>query len=130
MMDRIAVLAVRPIWGRFDHERPRFDAEHLWTILSIVALVVGFAVVSYRSSQRAKRPFDVDKSTKLFRELCRAHRLSFGNRRLLKRLAAARNLSEPTLLFVEPRHFEIGQLPDGLCRYADEIRMLRDCLFR
>jgi hypothetical protein len=130
MLQHMLILAARSVWGRFDHERPRFDATHMWTILSIAALVVGLAVVSYRSSRRARREFDVDSATKLFRELCRAHRLSFGNRQLLKRLAAARSLSDPALLFVEPRHFDITHLPDQLRQSAEQIRRLRDRLFR
>jgi hypothetical protein len=129
-LQHIMIVTVRPIWGRFDHERPRFDATHVWTILSLVALIIGLAVVSYRSSRRTKRHFDVDSPTRLFRELCRAHRLSFGKRRLLKRLAAVRSLSEPALLFVEPRHFDIAHLPDELRQSAEEIWRLRDRLFR
>ena len=130
MIEQFQLLAVRPVWGRFDHERPVFDITYLWIILGILALLIGATVVAYWSSQRGKSDYDTDSHTSLFRELCRAHQLSFASRRLLKRLAAARGITEPARLFLEPNHFEAAHLPDDLQYRAREISRLRDRLFR
>jgi hypothetical protein len=129
MVERLLLLAARPVWGRFDHQRPGFDATHLWVVLGIVALIIGAAVAAYRSSRHRKSVFDVDSPAKLFRELCQAHQLSFRSRRLLKRLAAARGITDPARLFLEAQHFEAAHLPKKLQSAANEIRRLRDRLF-
>jgi hypothetical protein len=123
------MLAARPVWGRFDHERPTFDATHWWILLGVAVLFTGFAVAIYRSSRRGNCEFDTDSHPKLFQELCRAHRLSFRNRRRLRQLASARGITEPARLFIEPKHFESANLPESLRLAEDEIRRLRDRLF-
>ena len=123
------VLAARPVWGRFDHERPSFDATHWWILLGVFVLFSGFAVAIYRSSRRGTSEFDADSHAKLFRELCRAHRLSYRSRRRLRRLASARGIAEPARLFIEPKHFEAAHLPETLQSAEREIRRLRDRLF-
>jgi hypothetical protein len=128
-MQPILLLAARPVWGRFDHERPSFDATHWFVLLGCLILFAGFTAAIYRSSRRGKSEFDDDSHAKLFRELCRAHRLSFANRRRLRRLASARGIAEPARLFLEPKHFETAYLPENLQSSADEIRRLRDRLF-
>jgi hypothetical protein len=120
----------RPIWGRFDHERPEFDNADLWTLVSMAALLIAVAVVAYRSSQRRKQEFTHDSPRQLFRELCRAHRLPLASRRLLKRLAAARHVADPAMLFVNSGHFETANLPENLNPSADEIRKLHERLFK
>jgi hypothetical protein len=128
-MQHFLMLASRPVWGRFDHQRPRFDSTHWWILLGCAVLFSCFVVAIYRSSRRIKSEFDCDNHIKLFRELCRAHRLSFANRRQLRRLASARGISEPARLFIEPKHFETTHLPESMQSAADEIRRLRDRLF-
>ncbi len=128
-MKHFLMLASRSVWGRFDHQRPSFDSTHWWILLGCAVLFAGFAVAIYRSSRRIKSEFDTDNHAKLFRELCRAHRLSFANRRQLRRLASARGITEPARLFVEPKHFETSHLPESMQSAADEIRRLRDRLF-
>jgi HEAT repeat protein len=118
----------RPVWGRFDHHRPGFEPTHLWTLLSVAALLVTVAVVAYRSSRRSKVVFTDDNPRRLFRELCQAHRLSFLNRRLLRRLALAHR-ADPVLLFVDPSYFETTNLPAELRSVTEKIRLLRDRLF-
>jgi hypothetical protein len=104
--------------------------QDLWTLLSIVAVLVTVAIVAFRSAQRSERDFTNDNPRQLFRELCGAHKLPFASRRLLKRLASARGLAEPALLFVDSGYFETSNLPVDLQRSAAEIRSLRDRLFR
>jgi hypothetical protein len=121
--------SVRPIWGRFDHERFEIEAAHLWMLVSIGALLIAVAVVAYRSSRRRKREFTHESPQRLFRELCRAHGLSFASRRLLKRLAVARGVPNPAILFVDSAHFDAASLPTSLEPMADQIRSLRNQLF-
>jgi hypothetical protein len=123
------VLAARPVWGRFDHERPAFDSTHWWVLLGAAVLFTAFAVAIYRSSRRDTGEYDTDSQAKLFHELCRAHRLSFKSRRWLRRLASARGIAEPARLFIEPKHFEAEHLPESMKSAEDEIRRLRDRLF-
>lgn len=119
----------RPVWGRFDHRRPGFDAAHLWTLLSMAALFITVVIVMYRSRERSKQEFEVDSPRRLFQELCRAHRLPWSSRRLLKRLAAARSVSPPATLFVEPAYFDAANLPPALQRSASQIQSLHRQLF-
>lgn len=126
-----AILAanVRPVWGRFDHQRPSFDAAHLWTLLSMAALLITVVIVMYRSRERSRREFETDSPRRLFGELSNAHRLSWSSRRLLKRLAAAHGVSPPTAVFVEPARFDTANLPPDLEKSADRIQSLRKQLF-
>ena len=120
---------VRPIWGRFDHERPKFETSDMWMLVSIAALLIAAAVVAHRSSRRRRQEFTHDSPRLLFWELCRAHRLPFASRRLLKQLAAAQGISEPAMLFVDSSSFESAGLPAALQPRANEIRTLRNQLF-
>jgi hypothetical protein len=119
----------RPIWGRFDHERPRFDSADVWLLVSASALLIAMAVITYRSSRRRKQEFTHDSPRRLFRELCRRHCLPLASRRLLKRLAAAHGVSDPAILFVNSTHFDAASLPVSLAPMADQIRTLRNQLF-
>jgi hypothetical protein len=119
----------RPIWGRFDHERPSFDSTHLWTLVSVAALLIAIAIVVYRSSQRRKQEFTHHSPRRLFRDLCRAHRLPLRSRQLLKRLAFAHGVKEPETLFVNSSYFDAANLPASLRPAADEIRTLHNRLF-
>lgn len=125
----ILAASVRPVWGRFDHQRPGFDAAHLWTLLSMAALLITVVIVMYRSRERSKREFETDSPPRLFGELCHAHRLPWSSRRLLKRLAAAHGVSPPSALFVEPAHFDTAKLPAGLENSAAQVQRLREQLF-
>jgi hypothetical protein len=121
--------SVRPIWGRFDHERPKFETSDMWMLVSIAALLITAAVVAHRSSRRGQREFTHDSPRLLFWELCRAHKLPLASRRLLKRLAAAHGVSDPAILFVNSTHFDPASLPANLQPAADQIRTLRNQLF-
>jgi hypothetical protein len=70
-----------------------------------------------------------NSAAQLFRELCRAHGLSHSHRRLLKRLATARRLTSPALVFVEPKHFDTTNLPASLLPSAKELQHLSAQLF-
>jgi hypothetical protein len=115
------------VWGRFDHEQPGLTTTHLWTLLSLTALLLATLVVAYRSSRRNKLEFTSDSSRRLFRELCRAHRLTWADRRLLRYLA--RRVAQPADLFVDASCFDTVNLPKRLQPSSREIQRLRDQLF-
>jgi hypothetical protein len=73
------------------------------------ALAAGLAVgvlVAWCYSRSSARRRDVETSPhnpqQLFGELCRAHKLSAAQRRLLEWLAAERQLLQPALVFLDP----------------------------
>ncbi|HJQ81577.1 MAG TPA: hypothetical protein VJ828_16565 [Lacipirellulaceae bacterium] len=114
------------VWGRFDHERPTYDLWQILLVLCAAVVATALGVVLLRLAGR----FRTNSSRAFFRELCRAHGLSPSNRRALLRLAAARGLLNPSLLFVEPRHFETTDLPPALQVVEKELQLLRDRLFK
>ena len=119
----------RAVWGRFDHEQPGFTTTHLSTLLSLAALLMATLVVAYRSSRRSKLEFTCDSSARLFRELCRAHRLTWANRRLLRQLADAGKVAQAADIFVDVSCFDTKNLPKRLQPWNREIQRLRDQLF-
>jgi hypothetical protein len=99
--------------------------EQILTILTlaVVAVTAGLLLARMRSN------FQTDSKRGLFNELYRAHGLKASSRRLLKRLAAARGMKNPSALFVEPSHFEADSLPQALQYAVNELQLLRDRLF-
>jgi hypothetical protein len=118
------------VWGRFDHERAAFGPEQMLLVSGGFVLIVAAVLVWNRLTRRAQRTFTCNNSSRLFRELCRAHRLNGAARRLLKSLAAARELENPALVFVKPECFEPADLPPQLASSAAELRQLFQRLFR
>ena len=98
-------------------------------ILGTVTLIVILAVIWQPVSRRRRKDFDYDSPPRLFSDLCRAHRLSWANRRLLKQLATARGLASPAVLFVEPEYFDMTNVPAALKGNVAELRTLRHTLF-
>jgi hypothetical protein len=98
-------------------------------ILAAVTLLVVAAIIYQSISSRRRRDFAYDRPPRLFFELCKAHKLNWSNRRLLKQLAAARGVKFPAMLFVEPDYFETTNLPAALQPAATELRNLRRKLF-
>jgi hypothetical protein len=97
-------------------------------VLSSLTVLVVIAMVWRRVSRR-RRDFDYNSPPRLFSELCRAHKLTWSSRRLLKQLAAARDLKSAATLFVEPDYFDVTNLPHALKPSARELRELRHMLF-
>jgi hypothetical protein len=129
--DWFLVLAVRQetgVWGRFDHQRPGVGTSELVVIAFVVVLLAG-SLVWQILKRRYQREFLYDSAPRLFGELCHAHHLDRGARRLLKRLASARGLKNMTELFLEPHHFDTATLPSALKSSAGALRQLRHKLF-
>jgi hypothetical protein len=116
------------VWGRFDHQRPGVGPFEL-IILSAVALLLAGTLIWQIVARRRQREFASNNPTRLFGELCRAHRLDRSNRRLLKQLAAAHGIKSAALLFVEPDYFDMTNVPPALKSLAGELRQLRHKLF-
>jgi hypothetical protein len=98
-------------------------------ILAAVTLIVIVAITWQTFSKRRRRDFDYDRPARLFADLCKAHKLNWSNRRLLKQLAAGRGLKLPATLFVEPEYFDTTNLPAALQPSAKELRKLHHELF-
>jgi hypothetical protein len=94
----------------------------------IAALLVGLWAVLQVSALRGRRG-SYNSPRRLFRSLCRAHRLSWSQRWLLGRLARAHGLAHPAQLFVDPEYFDEPRLAAGLRPKAQRLRQLRDRLF-
>jgi hypothetical protein len=129
----LSILAARQdmhrVWGRFDHGRSGINTSHAVTFLGALALLALVLFAWHCLSRPAARKFSCDSSRRLFRELCGAHRLNLSRRRLLKRLASARQIADPAMLFLQPEYFETTSLPAHLESSTVEIQKLHDRLF-
>lgn len=92
----------------------------------IVAVVAVAVLINRFVAKRQGEGFE--SKSGLFAELCRGHRISWTERRILKRLAAHHQLA-PCQLFLDPARFQPDQIPDDLARYAAHIKALRGHLF-
>src|SRR5882757_5946377 len=99
-------------WGRLARVFSFVSYEVL--ILASVTLLVIITIVWQTISRRRRRDFAYDSPPRLFADLCRAHKLTWANRRLLKHLATARGLKCPATLFVEPENFDMTNVPPAL----------------
>ena len=85
-------------------EKVETESIHgIWFLL-IPFLVVGIAILCHKIADRA--PMAVNTPTLMLHELCRAHGLSGGSRRLLERIADEAQLEQPASMFLGPKHFE------------------------
>ena len=105
------------------------NTDEVWAIFVVTAILLAVVLVWHVVATWGKGRFTSNSPRSLFRELCRAHSLSRPRRRLLKRLAAARAVSPPALLFVQPECFALAGLPDDLASQAEEIALLEQRLF-
>jgi hypothetical protein len=107
----------------------RSNTNEVWTIFIVMAVAVAVVVLWQVFASRAYGRLPSNSPRALFRELSRAQGLDLAARRLLKRLAAARGVSPPVLLFVQPERFSTSDLPEELSEHAVEINRLEQRLF-
>ena len=97
-----------------------------WTWIAAVATaLVAVAVRRYRNAPDRR----VDNPKSLFRDLCWAHDLTRREIALLRSLADHWRLTTPSLLFVQPSHFDTAKLGPSWEPYTARIIDLRDRLF-
>jgi len=102
--------------------------EHFaWALVALTILgTVLWAARSFMASEQSQKAQAVRR---LFGSLCTAHGLSWSDRQLLRRLARARAVDNPSKLFVEPRHFDGASLSEPLKAQAARLSQLRQLLF-
>lgn len=86
-----------------------------WLTMLLVVLTLGIAIAVVWSVARhlsRKEAGNYHNHRGLFRELCRAHRLRWSDRRLLASVARSQGVSVPARMFVEPERFEPNRLQD------------------
>ncbi|MFV1964785.1 MAG: hypothetical protein ACC628_05140 [Pirellulaceae bacterium] len=66
---------------------------------------------------------------RIFRELCRAHRLGWADRQLMRQLARWHRLPSPSLLFLDAPRFEVRALGPAFARRARQLTAIRERLF-
>ncbi len=113
-------------------EKVEAESIHGVWFLLIPFLVVGIAILCYKIADRA--PMAVNTPTLMLHELCRAHGLSGGGRRLLERIADAAQLEQPASIFLGPQHFEaaVAEAEKTINydqRHQNQLGMLRRTLF-
>ena len=121
--------------GRFIHMGRRFrhggssvdtqDLLLLLTVLAVVATVIW--LLSRYSKLREKRAQHSPR--RLFHELCRAHKICWADRKLLRQLARWHQLPHAAQLFVAPERFDPAKLSPAFGRRAARLAALRGRLF-
>ena len=89
--------------------------------LAAVAVWLGSAWLKSRHRKNKNSPL------RLWKELCAAHHLNHRERSVLTRLAEQHHLLQPATLFVEPRLWDLAEVPAGGSKQTAE---LREKLFR
>jgi hypothetical protein len=128
-VDGMVLASQEMLWGRFGDASAGTNTNHLMTIMGCTALALLLCMGWRLINEREARTFSSNSPARLFRELCAAHKLQRSSRRLLKRLAEARGLTSPAILFVEPEHFDEATLPANLSASAGDLRQLSERLF-
>jgi hypothetical protein len=113
----------------FRRTGPRMEMADLLPAVIVLAIVVAGIVVAVKLYQRRDFSKPCDDPGKMFRQLCAAHQLNFGSRRLLLQLAAACEMSQPAEVFVTPAAFRPSNLPPQLSQHEARIKQLAAQLF-
>lgn len=92
-------------------------------LLSAIALLFIFSWIGAWLTARRTSPAG------LFRELCRAHHLSYGDKRLLKKLAHAADVQPAVRMFLEPQWFTAPSIPAAVIDREERLRWLHGHLF-
>jgi hypothetical protein len=95
-----------------------------------IAAVVAAIGIHFYVRLRMRRP--LNSKSRLFRQLCRANRLSWYQRWLLKRLAATKQVADPTLMFLNPRLWMIEPSREtAFCkpRVLRKLKAMHRCVF-
>ena len=132
MIDSVVLLAdfevVRNMGNRFHGKNAQLHMDDLFMLLAIVSAVVlvGWLLSRFARHERRRR---TNSPRTLFQELCQAHQLDRQSRKLLLRLAKHQELIHPASLFIDPRRFAPGQLPELQPSQLRRLESLRLQLF-
>ena len=102
--------------------------EVIFGLLILAGIVIVIFILSVFLNHRRRRE-GYTSPLGLFLNLCRAHKLKWGECWLLWRLARIEQLSEPARLFLESEWFASSGLPGELQKHAAKLKSIRDRLF-
>jgi hypothetical protein len=124
------VLANRAAWERLNERLyPGTVSWRSWLGLFILTLIIG-GLVAFSKWLTSRDPMLGGAGTDLvFRELAAAHGLSWRDRWLLRRTAAAARLDHPAHIFLDPAIFDNEDLKRRLVHVWPRALELRDRLF-
>ena len=71
----------------------------------------------------------LDNSWRLFHGLCKAHRLNWSERSLLRRFAAQQGTKDPARIFLEAERWDPSRIPEGVRHEFNRLNVLRRRLF-
>lgn len=111
---------------RFRHGGSNLDATQVIVFVVAIGALIGGAYILSRYVND-NRP--CNHPGKLHRELCRAHKLSWSDRRLLNQVAACHQIEMTASLFIAPDLFDPSGLPPQLQKRRDQIQQLRARIF-
>jgi hypothetical protein len=97
-------------------------------LLIVAALVAGMWAISRLVSLRRRR-HGYNNPWKLFRALCKAHRLTWTESWLLRRVAREQGLRDPGRLFLEVDRWEENKLGQRFALEHPRLKSLRDRIF-
>lgn len=97
-------------------------------LLIVAALVVGIWGLSRLLASRERHQV-YSNPRRLFKSLCKAHRLRWSEQWLLWRVARFQRLGDPARLFLEPERFEEANLSQPLRAQIARLKELRNRLF-
>lgn len=125
--------AARAMRQQFGGGAPVLDRSKrvlpLLGVLSVVILsVTGLYLYTQYTSGQTKQ-HGIDNSGALFRELSSAHSISWLDRMFLKRLAKALNISDPSLLMIEPRSLSSAYGHPYYSKFQAKIRTFEEKFF-
>jgi hypothetical protein len=109
--------------------RFRFDSENIAAALLAVAGIALAVWILWYLVRLQERLGGRPRPWRLFLSLCRAHRLRWGQRWLLWRVARVEDLRDPACLFLEPERLEAARLGPAFAGRQPELSRIRDCLF-
>lgn len=126
---RLALCAVETnTWGTaLETLQARFNFQLWGGLLTTLAAVWWVSAIYLR--KRAHRVRKVDNPQRLFRELVRAHRLSWAETALVEQLAEARGLEDAATMFVRDDYFTVHDLEGEVAEKAAAVEKLRAKLF-
>ena len=114
--------------SRFREGGTTLDPAHL---LILLAVVIAISILLWFLSRVFQRESNesLQNPRRLFRELCRAHQLTYSESWLLWRLAQAKHLTQPALVFIDQRHLDGALLPSDWQDAKPRLAELRERLF-